>query len=54
MKLLVAGVVLLCACGGGAASRETAETPAVDNDEATAQAKGVVDEVHASIKRGAP
>jgi hypothetical protein len=54
MKLLVAGVLLLCACGGAAATRDTAEAPAVDNEEATAQARGVVDEVHGSIKRGAP
>jgi len=54
MKTLLVAVALLSACGGAAANKETTEEPQVEADEATGEARSVVDEIHASIKRGSP
>lgn len=44
----------LAACGGASTVVEEPERPSVDAEEAEQQARDVIGEVHASIKRGSP
>jgi len=52
--LALAVLLVTAACGGAAKSAEEPELVDVDADEAAQEARDVIGEVHAALKRGAP